>query len=436
MEYINFLLSEELKFEIRIRDAEPKATQECRRKQLRVLLKHRGIELPSDIVSPYPFSEDLEEMKNSLASLREELSKLAADTFSTTYKRLLYRISHVSTRLRLSQPQDESQVSEKQQIENDLMSLEEDFYEKEECLQLNALSLNPSNPATVTISSVPAPGHSAAVTPVSPNYSSISHVPVWKWNVFYSGDTKESLTDFLERISELRVARNASYSELFSSAVDIFRGPALIWFRNIKHTVHDWFELEKLLRDTFLPSDYYEDLLSEIKKRTQGEKENVTLFIAQMQGLFAKLSPIPEESEQIRIIRRNLLPYFLGQLSLHDISSLSELSSLCKQLDETRIHIENYRPPSRRVDKVMEVSLACSFPISEDGNENSQVCEVNPSSSICSTPNSTYSRIVCWNCRSNGHRYNQCKQTRIKFCFGCGNQGVTKSSCSKCSQKN
>ncbi|KAH8345372.1 hypothetical protein KR059_010880 [Drosophila kikkawai] len=44
--------------------------------------------------------------------------------------------------------------------------------------------------------------------------------------------------------------------------------------------------------------------------------------------------------------------------------------------------------------------------------------------------------LVCWNCRKEGHRYQDCGGKRKIFCYGCGAPNTYKPSCGKCQQKN
>ncbi|KAL7725295.1 hypothetical protein ACLKA6_001135 [Drosophila palustris] len=44
--------------------------------------------------------------------------------------------------------------------------------------------------------------------------------------------------------------------------------------------------------------------------------------------------------------------------------------------------------------------------------------------------------LSCWNCGTNGHRYQDCEAERRVFCYGCGKADTYKPSCRKCSSKN
>ncbi|KAH8246649.1 hypothetical protein KR038_003972, partial [Drosophila bunnanda] len=42
--------------------------------------------------------------------------------------------------------------------------------------------------------------------------------------------------------------------------------------------------------------------------------------------------------------------------------------------------------------------------------------------------------LLCWNCRKEGHRYQDCVSQRRMFCYGCGAANTYKPSCNKCSK--
>ena len=66
------------------------------------------------------------------------------------------------------------------------------------------------------------------------------HSNIEKWNLKFSGEVKKlSDHNFLERVEELRLARNLSTKQIFDSAIDLFEGKALNWFRGNRTRFHD-----------------------------------------------------------------------------------------------------------------------------------------------------------------------------------------------------
>lgn len=160
----------------------------------------------------------------------------------------------------------------------------------------------------------------------------------------------------MERVTELAQARCVTKNELFSSAIDLFSGKALIWYRSIKNSITDWDSLVSLLKLNFLPSDYDDKLWDEIKQRAQGRDEPVAIFIAIMETLFSRLARPPAEVTLVKYIKQNLLSQYISQLALYEISTVTELCTLCKKLEEAQ-NIKNKHRPNPSIN-VLEPELA------------------------------------------------------------------------------
>lgn len=251
----------------------------------------------------------------------------------------------------------------------------------------------------------------------------VKPVPVIKWNLKFNGECKEfSVNAFLERVEELRLARHVSKSDLFDSALDLFSGKALIWFRAAKRRCNDWDSLTILLKEEFQPPEYDDRLLEEIKRRTQGKNESVGLFIAVMTNMFERMSVPVSEATQLKIILKNVSPFYQMNLSLTDIGSLSELLQYCKRLEAKKYNIDNFALPTRSKND-LEPDLAY---MSTDTDVN-ELPYTSSTSSI-----ERVSAITCWNCHKSGHRSSQCTEEKRKHCYRCGKIGFTVRNCPKC----
>jgi hypothetical protein len=71
-------------------------------------------------------------------------------------------------------------------------------------------------------------------------------ISVVKWNLKFTGESGSlSVAAFFERVEELKVARGINDRELHDSAVDLFEGQALVWYRSVRRRVNSWEELKK-----------------------------------------------------------------------------------------------------------------------------------------------------------------------------------------------
>ena len=287
------------------------------------------------------------------------------------------------------------------------------------------------------------------VSPVS-NRSIIKPVPVSQWGLKFSGGPECSVSAFLERVKELRKARNISVEQLFDSAIDLFSDDALLWYRSIRLEVTSWDELQSRLRRAFMPTDYDDQLNNEIYHRIQGANERPTLFVAAMRRLYQRLNKLPSTSEQLRRIMKNLLPVYAQALALKEIKSFDELQKCLERLEETSLQSKRTSP------MVLEPDLACkekdalhirrdrprssfsrnselrrpdSFALKRNSSIHAPVATTQLRSS---NMHSSTSVVKCWNCGESGHAFAKCSLPRKKFCFRCGKPDVTVCTCTKC----
>lgn len=262
---------------------------------------------------------------------------------------------------------------------------------------------------------------------VPSNFSSGSSVPVYKWGVTFDGKPN-NLNSFLERVEELAFARNVNRNELFNSAIDLFTGSALTWFRAVRDSVHDWDNLVFLLRNEFLPTDYDDRMWVEIKARSQGKKESVSLYIGVMEALFKRLSKPPTEMERLKIIKNNLLPHFQTHLALMEILTIQTLKDTCRKIEDA-IEVQNKYSPPPKHSELIEKNLAYI-----DGASTSSGCSYKNSRTEVNILNSKRGPIICFNCKQANHVFKECTAKRNKFCFKCGEPEVTVRTCKKCSK--
>lgn len=246
-------------------------------------------------------------------------------------------------------------------------------------------------------------------------------IPIKDWGVKFSGKGNVSINAFLERIEELKEARNATDEDLFRYAIDFFEDEALIWFRAIKTTISNWSELVKLLLDTFQLPYYQEELLDEIKRRTQSNQENVLIYMAIMQNMFNRLPTPITETQKLMILRRNLQPYFQKAICRDSFNSVSELTSVLRIIERTKLSCDNFKEPVQS-ENSLERDLAYQGNISKaKSEETSELAAINSKEMLLSK---------CWNCRSPGHRFRECKLPKQRlFCYRCGRFGKTTRKC-------
>lgn len=254
------------------------------------------------------------------------------------------------------------------------------------------------------------------------------YVPVYKWGLKFD-NTGPSIAAFLERVEELRRARGVTQEELFDSAVDLFSGAALVWYRASANRITSWSQLASELKEVFQPPDYDFRLHQEIFNRIQGEQEPIDLYIAAMEGLYGRLSVPILEPNRLAQIYHNLHPQLQDRLALMDIKTLDDLRLMGRRAEAGRLRSSRPRP-SPRSDTILEPDLSY------------QDCRrrVFPSGKVASLQvgNSSDRRreLLCWNCGGAEHCFRDCTKQRKRFCYGCGAEGIIRRNCTVCCPKN
>lgn len=427
---INRLSKEDMAYELKIYGDTTSSSFDVMRRSLRQF--RRLAKCTSYIMPKYPFTfdEDTVAIVAKIKSISDEMAVFSDSRMSPAFAKLSTAIAFAISRVNRSLPTKEEDIQLRSKFLVQLVGLASELRTKAKSFSRNSTMAggDPLDLTTISNSAVSSESSSddeddapQAVTVLRPVNKS---VPVASWGIKFSGHPRDtSLCAFLERVNELKIARNSSDAILYNSAVDLFTGNALIWYRANRDNFSDWNELMCGLRGEFLASDYDDRLFEEIKHRTQGPQESMGMYISVMKNLFARLQTTIPEPTQLKILLKNLLPFYQTQFGLVEISSLSQLLRYGKQLEARKASVEAYVPPPVR-SKTLEPDLAyvhCSA-------ESDQTPRVTPRVNTVNAPT-----IKCWNCNAVGHRAAECSKPRKRHCFRCGRPNVTLPTCPTCS---
>ncbi|KAK3917287.1 Activity-regulated cytoskeleton associated protein 2 [Frankliniella fusca] len=288
---------------------------------------------------------------------------------------------------------------------------------------------------------------------VRPGTSGSKPVAFHKWNVSFSGARDASVNSFILRIEELAEARGVSSSDLLRGAAEFFTGPALVWFRSVKNQISDWESLKELLKRNFLPVDYQDSLIEEIRNRQQGKDETSSNYIACMQGLFDRLELEVPEKDKLQMIIRNMAPFYIQNLPVLSIISINHLKEEARNLEVKKSLVDRYESGNRSRN-LLEPDLAyrqtstLSLPPRTPGYSKPFAPQRRPAVTEIEVPPATpeepeeppveiaaVSKFACWNCKVGDHRFTSCPQPKTKFCHRCGYPDVITKECPTCSWK-
>lgn len=449
------LQKSELEYEVRIRGATAASSVEELRKQI--------VKLSSD----YPAEHILEspiDIRQDLKGCLEVLNKIqtnldASDPSEPSLMRTQNMLNHLHNRLaRLTPSKDTKNEYDEIFKGHKLLS------KRLATLQVNRPTPGTSNPGSV---------FSSTLEPEAQNLISVScdHTAADLNKLKFNGKT--CVRSFIQRVDEFIVARNIIPSKILAFATEIFQDDALHWYRSVKDKVSSWSELSSKLKEDFDQSDYDYRLKSEIRSRTQGERENITIYLSIMSGMFSRLSKPFTEAEQLEILLHNIRPCYASTLAANvtQIDTIDVLRCLCRNYEIVHSRLLQFQEPPRVNSETVAPEFAYFKEANKDPNRfvtntnkqnfshknnynrthfsknhNFNQQNYNKNQQLGSNKNQHQNFIhsvqtnkqqpYCPRCRSNSHHIRQCKANRDVFCFKCGLKDVKTPECPVCNKDN
>lgn len=425
----NRLNKDELAYELKIRGFDEVGNVEEMRSCLRNVMK---LERSNQSLT-YPaynlvFDDEIKIVEGKIVEIFDLIENFNDGIESGAYKKITSKIAHIVKRIDRTNPTEPEKHKIRSRVLSQALTMMPKLKNRLRVLQKETVSLLDASLMNIELDDASSLSEGEreienvvkSSTPKQ-NYSPASNshfksIPVNKWGLQFSGDVKDlSISAFLERVEELSCSRHVDKNELFKSAIDLFKGNALTWFRANRKKFSSWKDISAALKKQFQPHDYDDRLFEEIKRRTQGEGENIGIYVACMSNLFSRLSVTIPEHTQLKLILKNLSPFFQLHLGLTEVHSIDELVQLCNKLETKRHNVESYVKPHKKKND-LEPDLAY----------------LEPSTSLA-RPVAKISSLSCWNCNKTGHRSKDCKSPKKLHCFKCGCPGVTVKNCQKCS---
>lgn len=427
MEYpIKFLSLQksELEYEVLIRGETPANTVDDLRKQISKL---GPLFLSEDILDcPLKISQDLKGISDVLSKVKSLLDSKPDKNAVLRAQNYLHHIYHRLNRLVCDDQYRDAYDA--------LASEFRELFNRHNLLKDTAVD-------SLLASSSTCPSNQPASDPLNINVTCERGVTSELTKIKFDG--KSCVRSFVQRISEFSKARNISSSKVLTYATELFTGDALHWYRGVQDSISDWDELVSILKNDFSQADYDYRLLSEIRARTQGETENITIYLSIMSGLFSRLSKSLSDEDKLEILLHNVRPCYASTLaSVANINSIDVLRSSCRNYENIQARLAGFREPPKATSDTMAPEFAYSGHPSQkpsvsnnislsknnfDNNSNRYVHAMSP------TPKTLY----CPRCRNNTHNLRQCKANKDKIlCFVCGHEGVKTPQCPTCNKKN
>ena len=120
---------------------------------------------------------------------------------------------------------------------------------------------------------------------------------------------------------------------------------AVRWFRTIKKEATTWGRFQQLFKNRFVQVYDREDLLDDLKRRTQGKGEKITPYLASLKYIVSRFARPPREREIVDTAWRNLLPEYRKAMSDKLVDSLSLLEEYGRRWERQKELDSRYVPP-------------------------------------------------------------------------------------------
>lgn len=437
----------ELKYEVELRGGSGESVQELRKQ----IIKLSPLLPPEDILESHlDPTDDLKEVRESLLKSQNNLAALQKQFDKSLFNRteaLLHHIYHRINRFEASSDLTEISSNFKAQF-NELASY------KQTASQV-------SQPNTFTTTTENAPGPSAiSVTCDRSLYADINKLK-------FSGQS--CVHSFIQRVDEYVQSRGIPFDKILSLAFEIFVDDALHWYRYNKDRVSTWQELCVLLKEDFSSSDYDYRLAAEIRSRTQGDQENITVYLSIMHGMFSRLNKPISEDDKLEILIHNIRPCYATTLAASPcIKTIEELRTVCRSYENIVSRFSQFQEPPRVTNNTLAPEFAykykttytsnnnkynekyknnsynkqnnySNFNTYKSYNNNSNNNKVNSIEVAQTIDNEVFAinqepsrPVYCPRCRSNSHSLRNCRQPRFLICFKCGKKDVRYPDCTNC----
>lgn len=414
----------ELKYEVTIRGEIPANTVlELRRQVCRLTQIYSSDDIADSCLE---FSEDCEGIMESLKKVRSNLDILISTPDEGLCNRTQSLLNHLYYRIRrVEQPN----LAEHITLWKSLKGQFDDY-----CAQFAKLSKlgADTNPDTFYMAD--------DLSKVTPNLNVTVHCDrglssdVSKLKF----DGKTCVRSFIQKLEEFRLSKNIPDDKLMSIAYEIFTGDALHWFRGVREELDTWDSLVAKLRHDFDIFDYDYRMITEIRNRTQGETENIIVYLSIMEGMFSRLSTPMVEKDQLEILLHNIRPCYDNVLAnCPEIESIHKLQQLCRNFEQIKARSANFREPVASSSKTLAPEFAYNAPskfVSRNFNANYKPYPDNTSKTHTNTNKvfAVSNAKFCHRCRVDTHSMRECPAPRDIFCFKCGKKNVRSPECPDC----
>ncbi|CAB0028412.1 unnamed protein product [Trichogramma brassicae] len=156
-----------------------------------------------------------------------------------------------------------------------------------------------------------------------------------------------SVKSFIERVEECSFLAGLTDRDLLLGLSETLTGTAAKWYRSNRYSFRTWDDFCKAARRMFGIDRYgQQQLLEQIKKRTQGPDERVAEYIICIQSVFSKLRPELDVQTQLDYLHGGMLPDLQKMVCRRFLRSIDDLLEEAVEAENTIRKANQYRAPT------------------------------------------------------------------------------------------
>ncbi|CAB0044801.1 unnamed protein product [Trichogramma brassicae] len=152
---------------------------------------------------------------------------------------------------------------------------------------------------------------------------------------FSGAKDKLGAETFLARLERYRTKGAIPQEDMLFAVDALLVGEAQVWYESVEHKLHSWQDFERRFRRSFANQATPEELLTELRRRTQGKGEDINTYLTNFRYLCSRFrEPLPYEN-QVAIAFRGIRPEYRNFIAHREISSFKELEKAGKEYEKT-----------------------------------------------------------------------------------------------------
>lgn len=167
-----------------------------------------------------------------------------------------------------------------------------------------------------------------------------------EWGTKFSGESKnEDAEDILEDLQDFKDGSEISDRAILNALPCILSGKASRWYKTIKRRLKTWDEFCRAFRHQFMGEYDREDLLDDLRRRTQGKGEKIVDYLASLMYIESRFKRPPLRKQMVDIAYRNLLPEYRKAMSDKLVEGLEDIERYGRRWERQKDLDRRYVPP-------------------------------------------------------------------------------------------